>query len=268
MAEQVAAFTETVPENYDRYLGPMLFEPYADDLVGRLDVRDGMRVLEVACGTGIVTRHLRNLLAADSELVATDLSEPMLGYARRKFEGNAAIHWQQADAMALPFPDGSFDAVVCQFGLMFVPDKAVAIGEAFRVLKSGGQLLVNTWCDLQQNDFCNVAHSVATTFFETDPPKFYEIPFGLHDKRQLQSWLEEAGFQNVTVRPINLPSVSPTAADAAKGLVQGTPLVVALKERNADIEAITEAVAKALRTEFRDDPLRGRMCALICEGIR
>lgn len=112
MAEQAAAFTESVPENYDRYMGPMLFEPYADDIAGRLDVRDGMRVLEVACGTGIVTRHLRDRLPAGSELVATDLSEPMLGFARRKFEANAAITWQQADAMALPFPEQSFDSTL------------------------------------------------------------------------------------------------------------------------------------------------------------
>ena len=268
MAEQTAAFTESVPENYDRYIGPMLFEPYADDLSGRLTVRDGMRVLEVACGTGIVTRHLRSLLPPGSELVATDLSEPMLAYARRKFDGETAIDWQQADAMALPFPAQSFDALVCQFGLMFVPDKAGAVREAYRVLKPGGQLLLNTWCDLQQNDFCNAAHTVATTFFETDPPKFYEIPFSLHDEQQLQGWMQEAGFNNVTVRPINLPSVSPSAADAAKGLVQGSPLAGALKERNADIEAITTAVAEALRAQFRDHPLRGRMCALICEGIR
>src|SRR6187200_1125987 len=139
MAEPVAAFTESVPENYDRYMGPMLFEPYADDLVQRLKLRDPMRVLEVACGTGIVTRHLRERLSPDSELIATDLSEPMLVMAQRKFDANAAIKWQQADAMALPFPDESFDAVVCQFGLMFVPDKAAAVAEAFRVLRPGGQ---------------------------------------------------------------------------------------------------------------------------------
>lgn len=268
MAESVAAFTHSVPENYDRYMGPMLFEPYADDLVGRLEVRDGMRVLEVACGTGIATRHLRTLLPAGCELVASDLSEPMLNFARSKFNDNDAIEWQQADAMALPFPDQSFDAVVCQFGLMFVPDKLAAIREMHRVLKPGGQLLFNTWDRLEQNDFTSVAHNAEMSFFADDPPKFYEIPFSLYDPDQLQNWMEEAGFTNVTVRTLNLPTVSPSAADAAKGLVQGTPLAVAIKERNADAEAITDAVAEALRGAFGDNPIRGRMCALICEGIR
>jgi hypothetical protein len=137
-----------------------------------------------------------------------------------------------------------------------------------RVLAPVGQLLLNTWDELQHNDVCHVAHTTAATFFENDPPKFYEIPFSLHDRQQLQSWLEEAGFQNVSVRSVGLPSVSPSAADAAKGLVQGTPLAVALKERNADIDAITDAVATALRARFKDNPVRGRLCALVCEGTR
>ena len=263
-----APFTESVPENYDRYMGPMLFEPYAEDLVARLQVRDGLRVLEVACGTGIVTRRLRDALPSDAALMATDLSEPMLGFARRKFDGDASVKWQAADAMALPFADASFDAVVCQFGLMFVPDKLAALREMHRVLSPGGQLLLNTWHDLRHNDFCHVAHTTEMTFFENDPPKFYEIPFSLHDRQQLHGWLEEAGFRNVHVRAVDLPSVSPSAADAAKGLVQGTPLAVAIRERNADINAITDAVAAALRRTFRDNPVRGRMCALICEAAR
>lgn len=151
---------------------------------------------------------------------------------------------------------------------MFVADKAAALREAYRVLAPGGQLLLNTWDDIQQNDFCNVAHDTEMMFFETDPPKFYEIPFSLHDADFLKRTIEESGFRNVTVRPLNLPSTSPTAAEAAKGLVQGTPLAVAIKERDADVEAITEAVAKALRTRFHDHPVRGRMCALICQAFR
>ncbi len=268
MPENSAPFTESVPENYDRYMGPMLFEPYAEDLVARLNVRDRMRVLEVACGTGIVTRHLRDALPLSTRLVATDLSEPMLAFARRKFEGDSSIEWQQADALALPFDDGSFDAIVCQFGLMFVPDKPAALREMHRVLAPGGQLLFNTWAELKQNDFCQIAQTTEMTFFETDPPKFYDIPFSLYDARELQGWMEEAGFKDASVSRLELSSASPSADDAAKGLVQGTPLAIALKERNADTAAITDAVANALRARFGDHRVRGRMCALICEGFR
>lgn len=268
MSDTTAPFTDSVPENYDRYMGPMLFEPYAEDLVARLKLREGMRVLEVACGTGIVTRRLREALPASAKLIATDLSEPMLAFARRKFSSGESIEWQQADALALPFADQSFDAVLCQFGLMFVPDKPAALREMHRVLASGGQLLFNTWHELQRNDFCHVAHTTAIASLRDDPPKFYELPFSLYDDAQLQSWMEEAGFESVSVRAVDLPCVSPSAADAAKGLVQGTPLAVALKERNADTAAITEAVTAALGARFKGSPIRGRMCALICEGFR
>ena len=268
MSQPTPLFSESVPENYDRYMGPMLFEPYADDLAARLEVREGMRVLEIACGTGIVTRHLRERLPASSTLVATDLSEPMLACAKRQLGGAGGIEWMQADAMALPFPDQSFDAVVCQFGLMFVPDKAAAMREAYRVLKPGGQMIFNTWHEMEQNDFTLATHTTVLSFFPADPPVFYEIPFSLHDEYQLQSWMEAAGFRNVTVRTLNLRSVSPSVADAAMGLVQGTPLSGAIKERGGDIDAITDAVANALATSFGKEPTRGRMSALICEGIR
>ena len=267
MPDNTSPFVGSIPENYDRYMGPMVFEPYAEDLARRLVVREGMRVLEVACGTGIVTRFLRERLPAGSRLVATDLSEPMLSFARQKAGSANNVEWKQADALALPFADASFDAVVCQFGLMFVPDKVAALREAHRVLTPGGQLLFNTWDEMRHNDFTLVAHTTEMTFFANDPPKFYDIPFSLHDARQLQSWMEEAGFKEAIVRPINLPCVSPSAADAAKGLVQGTPIAVAINERGGDIEAITDGVAEALRRRFRDHPLRGRMCALVCEAV-
>jgi len=128
-----ASFSGSVPENYNRLLGPVLFEPYARDLVARLDRRDGVRVLEVACGTGIVTRRLREELPPAARLVATDLNEPMLDEARRNVPLDG-ITWQQADAQELPFPDDAFDAYVCQFGLMFLPDKVRGFDEARRVV--------------------------------------------------------------------------------------------------------------------------------------
>jgi ubiquinone/menaquinone biosynthesis C-methylase UbiE len=136
-------FQGAVPENYDRYLGPAIFEPWAEDLVSRLANKKNKRVLEIACGTGIVTRRLRDALPATIEIVATDLNSDMLEFAKPKFKDDENIIWQQADASALPFPDCSFDAAVCQFGVMFVPDKAAATRESYRVLRGGGVFLFN-----------------------------------------------------------------------------------------------------------------------------
>jgi ubiquinone/menaquinone biosynthesis C-methylase UbiE len=257
-----------VPENYDRYLGPMFFEPYAEDLAARVRLTDNMRVLEVACGTGIVTRRLRERIPAGSKLVASDLSEPMLAYARGKLGPELDVEWRQADAAALPFDDASFDVVVCQFGLMFVPDKAAALREAHRVLVPGGQLLANVWDSLANNEFAELAHTTVMSFFPADPPRFYETPFGFSDVQAIQTLLEDAGFKEVTVRPVDLPCVSPSASAAAKGLVQGAPLTIQITERKGDTEAITAAVAEALRARFGDAPARGRMRALICQATR
>ena len=268
MAEQTAAFTGSVPENYDRYLGPMLFEPYAADIAGRIPQRDGIAVLETACGTGIVTARIRAQLPANASLCATDLNEGMIKFAQAK-RAAPGIDWQVADAMSLPFADGSFDLVVCQFGMMFVPDKTVAAREAFRVLKPGGRFLFNVWDSLASNDQSRVAHETILSFFETDPPRFFETPFGWHDTKRMRGFLEGAGFRDINVTPVDFDCVSPSAADAAAGLVQGTPVVVAVKERDpAQIPKLTDAVAQALREQLGDNPCRGRMRAQVWEAIR
>ena len=189
-----ARFTGSIPENYDRYLGPFLFEPYAQDLVRRLDAKEGARVLEIACGTGIVTRRLREHLPPASALVATDLNPPMLEIARRKLGAVKGIDWRQADACALPFPDASFDAAVCQFGLMFVPDKPAACREARRVLVKGGTFLLSTWGALAQNPVGRIAYETVASFFPADPPDFYTVPFGLHQPEVVRGFLAAGGF--------------------------------------------------------------------------
>jgi ubiquinone/menaquinone biosynthesis C-methylase UbiE len=150
MANRDAAFVGSIPALYDRYLGPMFFHDFADAMAARLEVRPGMRVLETACGTGIVTRRLVTRLAEHGgSLVATDLNEPMLAYAATKMPGTERLEWRQADATKLSFDDRSFDAVVCQLGLMFFPDKAAGVREALRVLKPGGLFLVSVWGRLE-----------------------------------------------------------------------------------------------------------------------
>ena len=150
MSGSAAEFSGSVPGFYDRYLGPVLFEPYAVDLVSRLPGGDRLRVLEIACGTGIVTRRLRESLGESATLVATDLNEAMVSHARAAVPA-AGIDWQQADAQALVFDDGAFDVVVCQFGFMFLPDKVQGFREARRVLASGGVLFANVWHSMEAN---------------------------------------------------------------------------------------------------------------------
>jgi ubiquinone/menaquinone biosynthesis C-methylase UbiE len=158
MDNKNAQFAGSIPAAYDRYLGPILFQPYAQDLINRLKVGENSSVLELACGTGILTRVLRDRLPQTARLVATDLNEPMIATAARKFGQDELIEWKQADASSLPFEDGSFDAVVCQFGIMFVPDKALSAREAHRVLKPGGVFLFNVWDSLEHNDLGRIAH--------------------------------------------------------------------------------------------------------------
>src|SRR5260370_36908487 len=146
-------FQGAVPENYDRYLGPVIFEPWAEDLVLRLADKKYERVLEIACGTGIVTRRLRNALPPTTEIVASDLNPDMFEFAKPKFKKDENVIWQQADASDLPFPKCSFDAAVCQFGVMFVPDKAAAMRECYRVLCSGGVFPFDGWASFEWKPF-------------------------------------------------------------------------------------------------------------------
>ena len=268
MAQENAAFVGSVPENYDRYLGPAFFAPYAEDIVARVPMRDGISVLETACGSGIVTKHLRKALPGSARLVATDLNEGMVALARQKL-GAEAVEWEVADAMSLPFADGSFDAVVFQFGLMFMPDKAVAVREAHRVLKPGGKFLFNVWDSMKENDFSRLAHHTILSFFTDDPPRFFEIPYGFYDQALTRDLLGDVGFQDINTTAVDLTSVSPSATAAARGLIQGTPVFVAVKERDASrIPALTEAVAAALERECGSAPCRGRMRAFVWEATR
>jgi ubiquinone/menaquinone biosynthesis C-methylase UbiE len=267
MSDQPVSFQGSVPENYDRYLGPMFFEPYAADLLNRISVPENGSVLELACGTGIVTKMLRDRLPPTVRLTATDLSEPMMKFAQRKFDASALLDWQQADASNLPFPAGAFDAVICQFGLMFVPDKLQAMREARRVLKPGASFLFNVWAALEHNDFARITHQTVGAFFKNDPPCFYEVPFGYHDRAAIESSLREAGFAEVRCAEVSHDGRALSAATAAIGLVEGTPIAQAITERDrAALPIVRKAVADALRQRFGEDPIRGNLRALVFQA--
>jgi len=269
MPAQNAAFVGSIPENYDRYLGPILFDPYAADLVTQLSVTENASVLELACGTGILTRRLRDRLGQNGKLIATDLNDAMLACAAQKFEAAERIEWKQADAGDLPFTDQFFDAVVCQFGLMFFPDKEKAVRETFRVLKPGGTFLFNVWDTIEQNDLPHAAREVISEFFEDNPPDFYELPFSFHDPEVIRSLLTTTGFSNIKVKRLSLSAIAASAREVAKGLVHGNPIISSINERNASsVPAIEAAVATAIAAQFGAGPVRARMQALICSAVR
>ena len=194
MNDSHRTFAGSIPENYQRYLVPLIFEDYAADLAGRLELPDGGAVLETACGTGVVTRHLLAGLGDGARLTATDLNPGMIAQARTVLGEAPALALQEADATDLPFDDGAFDAVVCQFGVMFFPDKAKGYAEAARVLKPGGQYLFNVWDSLAHNRLSQAAHETVGALFPDDPPNFLELPFGYHDLSAILRALQAAGF--------------------------------------------------------------------------
>jgi len=175
MPQTDAVFSGSIPAFYDRYLGPLLFEPYADDLARRLTDLTSGRVLETAAGTGIVTRMLVRALPGTVAIVATDLKQPMLDFAAAQ-AGVERVEWRQADALSLPFEGGSFDAVVCQFGVMFFPDKRAAHREARRVLKPGGRFVFSVWDRLEENELSQIVNDTIAALFPGDPPGFLAEP--------------------------------------------------------------------------------------------
>lgn len=261
-------FAGAIPENYDRYLGPVIFEPYAEDLVSRLKGKKFERVLEIACGTGIVTRRLRDTLPATTEIVATDLNPDMFEFAKRKFEKRENIRWQQADACALPFADSSFDAVICQFGFMFVPDKAAAMREAYRVLNRNGLFHFNVWDSFDANPFADIANTTIASFFDRDPPKFYQIPFSLHDSGQVRELLRNAGFEKIEPFVETKPCRANSAREFATGLVRGNPVGAEAEERGVDPKKLIEAVAKQLAEGFGAAPFESTMQAIVWQTVK
>ncbi len=263
------SFTGTIPETYDRHLGPVVFEPYARDLASRLQMKDGMRVLETACGTGIVTRRILERLPASGRLVATDLSQAMLDHAREALGSDARVEWRTADAQALPFADNSFDAVAMQFGIMFVPDKPLALREAHRVLKQGGRLVHNAWDSFAKNAFARITHEVLAGAFPDDPPTFYLTPFADHDPAEHERRARNAGFREVKVEGVGYDTLSESAEQFAVGLIRGNPVSLPTGGRGSVTPAeVEKRVAEALRREMDDRPARSSIHAWVLTAVK
>ena len=233
MLKSDTMFAGSIPENYDRHMVPLIFEPYAADLAERVASLSPGAVLEIAAGTGVVTRALAPRLLEDASYVVTDLNQAMLDFAASRQAPDSRITWQQADAMALPFTNASFDVVCCQFGAMFFPDRPAAYREAKRVLKHGGSFLFSTWDRIEDNDFADDVTNVLARIFPNDPPRFMaRTPHGYHDKAVIRRDLEAAGFSHVVIETIAAVSRAASARVAAVAYCQGTLLRTEIEARD------------------------------------
>ncbi|PWU21351.1 MAG: SAM-dependent methyltransferase [Candidatus Rokuibacteriota bacterium] len=266
-------FGGSIPQLYEKYLVPLIFEPYAADLAARLASRSVTRVLEVAAGTGVVTRKLASVLPASASIVATDLNQSMLDLAST-LGASRPVEWRQADAIELPFPDGAFDAVVCQFGVMFFPDKSRAFSEAHRVLRPGGVFMWSVWDRLEENEFADTVTTALAGLFPDDPPRFLaRTPHGYHEHATIERDLAAGGFTSSPhISTVAARSRAHSAQDPALAYCQGTPLRNEIEARDASrVGEATDRAAEAIAQRFGRGPVDGKIQAHIVtvdKGVR
>ena len=258
-----ARFTGAIPEVYETLMVPLIFAPYAVDIVERLARRPATRVLEIAAGTGVVTRRMASVLPADVAIVATDLNPAMLDHAAAV--GTArAVEWRQADGLSLPFADASFDAVVCQFGVMFFPDRAKAYAEARRVLAPGGVFLFNVWDRIEDNEFTDTVTASLSALFPDDPPRFLaRVPHGYHDLATIARDLTLGGFDKApTTSTVAARSRADSARVPAMAFCLGTPLRSEIEARDASrLEKACDVATRAIEARFGLGAVDGKIQA-------
>jgi SAM-dependent methyltransferase len=262
-------FAGSIPTFYETYLVPLLFEPYAADLVNRLASRSLSRVLEVGAGTGVVTRALASRLPERVSIVATDLNQPMLDQASA-LGTKRPVEWRQADAMQLPFQDGTFDAVVCQFAVMFFPDKAKALAEAHRVLCPHGVLIFNVWDRLEENEFADTVTTALASLFPEEPPRFLaRTPYGYHEHARIEQDLASGGFiAPPEIITLTARSRARSPRDPAIAFCQGTPLRNEIEARDASrLMEATDIAAKAIGQRFGRGAVDGKMQAHVITAV-
>lgn len=248
---------------YERHLGPALFEPYAVDLARRVaDLREGS-VLEMACGTGILTQQLRTTLPPEVSLTATDINPGMLDYAQRKLNDLKGIQWRQADIAELPFPDAFFNVAVCQFGLMFVSDRDRAFREMRRILINHGMLGFSVWDRMAYNPYSLIVHETVARFFPENPPQFFKAPFSFADVDVIQQLLASNGFGQIQIHTVPRECRSSSARSLAVGMIEGAPILAEIQKRGGSAGPIVDAVAKALAQLGGDQPFRSTMQAIV-----
>jgi len=262
MVQPTAAFSG--PAFYDEGLGPVQFGPFARELVNRIPAGSRGDVLEIACGTGIVTARLRQRLDASARLVAIDISSAMLEYARQRHAG-LAVEWREADAMQLPFDAGSFDLVVSGFGLMFLPDPAAGLAEVRRVLRPGGRLLFNVWDRIEENPHALANAQVVESLFPGDAQMKFRTPYSLADADLLRGLLQSAGLREVRMDVVRLAIQGADPRRIAEGQICGTPRSALITQRGLSLQEVVDRVAAALQAQG-GNPYHGYAQAIVVEA--
>jgi SAM-dependent methyltransferase len=251
-----------MPEAYDRLLAPAVFRPFAVDLAERAAGLRPSRVLELAAGTGVLTSELVEALPG-AEVIATDLNGSMVEFGSGVVPGAS---WQQADALDLQFEAGEFDLVVCQFGVMFFPDKPAAYRETARVLQPDGRMLFNTWDTIDTHGFAAPLAAGIERVFPDDPPTFLvAVPHGYPDVEQVTADLEAGGLSRVSVETVTLEGQAGSAADIATGFCTGTPLRMAIESRG-DLAGSTTVISEEMTSLLGAGPITAEMTAYVVEA--
>jgi ubiquinone/menaquinone biosynthesis C-methylase UbiE len=269
MSETDKVFAGLIPENYDRYLVPLIFESFAQDIAQRVAALSPTAVLETAAGSGVVTRVLTPRLLPHASYVVTDLNQPMLDYAATRQVADSRISWRKADAQALPFEDAAFDLVCCQFGVMFFPDRQSGYREARRVLKPGGYFLFNVWDRIEENVFANEVTNALAEVFPSDPPRFLaRTPHGYHDTTLIRSELEKAGFSSVVIETRAEKSRASSPRHPSVAYCQGTPLRNEIEARDAGkLEAATDYAAFTIANRHGSGEVTAKIQAHIIVAV-
>lgn len=263
MADTDKIFSGSIAKLYETHLVPLIFAPYAADMRERIAAARVSRILEVAAGTGVVTRALATLPNESLSLVATDLNQAMLDQAAA-VGTDRPVEWRQADAMALPFSDGEFDAVVCQFGVMFFPEKPRAFSEARRVLRPGGIFVFSVWDRIEENEFAHTVTTALEAVFPEDPPRFLaRTPHGYHDRTTIERDLAAGGFPTpARMDTVAARSRAESPRAPAIAYCQGTPLRNEIEARDrARLGEATDVAAAAIARRFGAHAVDGKIRA-------
>jgi len=270
MSESDKAFVGSIPEIYDTYLVPLIFEAFANDLAERVAALDPATILETAAGSGVVARALTPRLSPGAHYTVTDLNQPMLDHAASRQEPDSRISWRQADALNLPFDDESFDAMVCQSGIMFFPDRIAGYAEALRVLKPGGTLLFNVWDHISSNEFADVAAKVIAAIFPDEPTPFLaRTPYSYYEEDLIRQELSQAGFSKITYETLEGTSSAPSPRHAAIAYCQGTPQRIEIEAWDANlVDHVTDRVVEAIASRYGTGPVTAKIQGHIITAVR